>query len=219
MNVVEDNAERTVLVFRPRAWPLLALFLILTGTAGYAWRATGLPMWLVTGAILLLLSIAMFLALCFNRRTVTFDWTRQCVDTRGHNWNPLFKDEVAHQSLAALTHWTVSQDDNQLGRVSRIWTIGFECNTGKAVDELLFERTLVEARRKALLLTQTVLGGIPYRRIEGPAPKCVAALVAKVGYNSCLLVLFANREYRAGVGLPAVELLEARHALSRAVAG
>lgn len=369
MNVVQNTAERTLLVFRPRAWPPFALFLMLTGTAGWAWRTTGLALWLIVGAILLLLSVAMFLALCFNRRTVTFDWPGQRVDTRGHNWNPLFKDEVQHESLASLTRWTVTQEDNQLGRATQVWTIGFERNTGKPVDELLFERTLVEARRKALLLaqhnqrpvqlvstldtfpasrhslppdaladlvgssrrtqdserkarpqviidgeaaghlkislptdrrkipsrgglttrwplmlfegllclmiamglpssqsrphpafelalayslvvfpifciggtcmwvglrdltgrtrievfggvlrlTQTALGGVPYRRIEGSAEKCGATLVAKLGYNPCLIVLFADRECRVGVGLPAGELVKAREVLTRAV--
>ena len=79
-------------------------------------------------------------------------------------------------------------------------------------------RTRIEVLGSGLRLTQTFLGGIPYRRIEVSAEGCETTLVGKVGYNPCLLVLIGDRELRVGVGLPALELLQARRALSNLVA-
>ncbi len=76
-------------------------------------------------------------------------------------------------------------------------------------------RTRIEIRSGRVRLTQTVLG-IPHRTKEDTVQKWGGAIVGKMGYNPCLLILFCDREYQIGVGVNPAELLRVRRALNHA---
>lgn len=78
-------------------------------------------------------------------------------------------------------------------------------------------RTRIEVHSGRVRMTQTVLGGMPYRTKEDSVRQWGGGIVSKLGYNPCLLVLFCDKEYHLGVGLNPQELLRIRRALNNAV--
>jgi protein-S-isoprenylcysteine O-methyltransferase Ste14 len=144
MTILLDDAQRTVLKYKPPAAGALIMCLLLTFVGGLAWRSTASAGWLAGTITLLGMSILVLLVLCLNYTLLTFDWEAAGVHKRVHQWNPLLKHDSDHWSIRNLAHWQVQQDGS-------FWSVGF-ARKREPFQELCSARSLPEALRIAQLL-------------------------------------------------------------------